>query len=407
MVECPFKMPVEYEKALGNTFAHPRTREFILAAKKEGVFAKYLEELREIEDKGLRPPGMLTKIRNFNMTITYFATPGTYKQIGKVYGRPKPLTPQRVEGIVSETVSVIWNRVSPKLQSEHPRDQIVMNKEGQLNTTLARGLRRESLTTQIATLARLGHSYPEIKNELAASSNVISAARINYSGQGVEVPFSPANELSKEVREELANPNLSADEVKKLWGKIKRGVAGHLTGEGLTISLFDATRLAGLFIRPSYTARFLPVLDKAGISYGHYQETATVKGKPIPRNYYFLRAVDLPKVIQAFEQEQGLKPFFENHVTQISGPPIKLPVTTALINKRGFDSLNNLTRRHGVNFARRLPISIEKFFVDANCPSPIITYTRHSKERFVYYPLDYEEHLDAFIPERKRQLGLS
>lgn len=333
-----FQTMKEYQE-----FAHPKTREALRAYVLDGATARYLQ------DSSVKPRILEARTRGHLFTVMYFGTSLSLEEVSRIYG--DGIVRERVRQLIRWTFTGIHSYASPEIQKKHPLEEIPRNKIGQVETIIGRGLRQGASAALVADLARKSLPQSDIKTRVGGRN--LRKLAWDYVDRGLEIPYSEGYILSQEIRHGMKDASLSFEEVKLVWVKTSLSTVNQrLTREGLVLSLRDLVGYAGMVIRNDKVGLLVPILERAEIAIGHYQRKVKTKDRKLIRvqNYYYLRRLDLEKAIQALEREDQLKPFFENPLKQISGPAnLPIPNTNELINKRGFDSLNNLSVKNGVS----------------------------------------------------------
>lgn len=384
---------IEKELCSGTEFAHPATRRFVRAVVLDGTVERYLNQ------QSLKPVTFKARERAYRMAIIFFGSSATLEQVKEIYGNG--VSSERTRQLIAWTINGLHKNSTPLTRYRSPLDKIPKNKYGQANNLIGRGLWAGREIAQVAASARSGASYGEIV--ASAGHHIINIARSHYKRVGVDIPYSERRVISREIRRQMRDENLTYEQVKGLWAKTSLGIAHNsLTKEGLTLSLNDLAGYAGLHIRALEVTLLLPYLEKAGIAWGEYhRSTKTKDGKTLAHSYYLIRAADLEKAIQALKEAGELKPFFENPVKLISAAEgFRTPTTTILLNRRGFAGLNNLFQEHGLNI-RTLPLPVELFI--RYCPYPVY---RYANSNTFYYPVKFERQIRTYIKRTAKRLGI-
>lgn len=259
-----------------NIFA-PVTREFLLAADREGTVDKYFEP-------SVQPKGSNTKARNWNMTVSYFATSRTHEEIGRIFAVN---TRERVRQIINATLVQVWRLSSADLQQQFPIGQIPRNKVGVTNQRIASGLKRGDVIPKIADLSRRGLSYEMIKQTTGATDGVMSNAREKFN-----VPYSERFLNPIKIEQQMRDKSLTPQEVEKLWKNTSYGNVSRLRRKRLVLSVLELLNKAGLRISSSKYQEIMANLEEAEVKVGRF----SVMGK----TYYFIRSVDLETAVEVF-----------------------------------------------------------------------------------------------------------
>lgn len=112
--------------------------------------------------------------------------------------------------------------------------------------------------------------------------------------------------------------------------------------------------------------------------------------------HYFIAAKQKEYAREVFSNVPELSRYRISPVKQITGPDQeRLPKSTALVHKRGFENVNSLFTRLNLGFRMNRRISAEIFFEKDMCPVPI-----YRLQSGIFYPVDQEKTLVSYIQER-------
>lgn len=385
---------MQRERERSIVYAHPETHEFLKAVIEDGAVVRALEEYRA-------SPGKIeTRIRDLNILGIYLETPATYREIADIY--PRLNNRKVLRQSINRALSSLWSNASDETRSTFPLSEIKIAKPRSLKSRerTSKSLGGESF--HVSQLLSEGVTYEEIQEKLELTDSQLTGARRILKNLGQEVPYKFRAPSENKRIAKILETSESDSEIQRALNRVKRKLRQTLAQRENPpfLSVSKAARMAGFHFRVGATSIFVDSLRQSKIPVGQLPHVSKSRHAIKYPTYYFIATQHLERAKEALLQDAHLAGFRENPVKQIAGPDGKIPVTTKLIQGKGYQSPRQLFRQLRINLGRTLIIKYEDFF-DENCPVSVFKL----RDAY-YYPKEKEGELKRYIRERARETGL-
>ena len=187
-------------------YAQPETHQFLKAAIADGVVDRVLEN----KDVRLR-------VRNLNITGTYFASPARYQDISNIY--PDFSSRERARKIVKATTRKLWENCSPEIQERFPWEKMKLGKPLSVKARQKASEKLGGRSYQVAQLVEKGYSPREILEKTGITNDELAQVRLILKNWGVDLPYLFDKEKYKKFARKLEEAP-DSDTVQQLLDKV-------------------------------------------------------------------------------------------------------------------------------------------------------------------------------------------
>lgn len=265
-------------------FADPQTRGFLLAAHSIQGLNRLLEQSKN--------PNLT--VRDWNLTISYFASPNSLQRVGLIYGMTKTNTSIRVQ----KTINHLWNLCPPDIKQQFPLEKIPTDKPISLVRRQRVSLIGGGRSLVVSELVGQGLSVKEIKEKLQKTGHSLGPIRKVLASWDQTLGYinRPPTEY-QQIRQALQKPltDLSPNE-KKLLQSLTLNEARRLARKPkYLISLNELVRSTGQAIAVSRIPALKESLEKNGLQVLAFStKVRSGKNQGVIQKYYFLPVGEKP-----------------------------------------------------------------------------------------------------------------
>jgi hypothetical protein len=355
-----------------------RTIEFLIAATAEGADL-------------ISPPNISEDLwaRDLRVASDYYTTAGTLATVGEKFG----LSRAGIAVIVKRSIQRLRDNSSEEVQDAFPLEDIPLYK--------LRSRPSVDRPLSVAQMLEAGATADQIQQKLGVNKKSLQYLFDTVSHWGIATPnIENQNLKRRSLIEKLQDPKTNDEDLRKAYQEVSSPT--RLNGlvaldPPAALPLTHSLRSQGFHFKPVDVSQFLQTFNELSIPIGSIEHSFKDResGEQKTQMYYFIAPTQQERIKRAALSSDKLSKFFHELIVSVPPSTDRLPTTTELAYKRGFNSLGNLFKELGIPVDSSNPVKPERYIQD-DCPVSVYGYANNGKVRW-YFPVGQKDALVKYI----------